>query len=130
MNFTAIPLAGFLIVAASSAFAQESLVGKYAGTLMLPSQSRGIVPVPISLEITSAADGKLQGKANRSSSAWLGQGCAGEYKLAGTYEGNKLDMRATEPGGPAKDCPMRLRLVAEGRKLKGKMGQFDVDFSR
>jgi len=129
MNFTAIPLAGFLIVA-SSASAQESLVGKYSGTLLLPTQSRGIVPLPISLEITNAADGKLQGKANRSSSAWAGQGCAGEYKLAGTYEGSKLDMRATELGGPAKDCPMRLRLIAEGRKLKGKMGQFDVDFSR
>ena len=130
MKFTATPLVGFLILAASSASAQESLVGKYSGTFMLPSQSRGVLPVAISLEITSAADGKLQAKATRSASAWAGQGCAGEYKLAGTYEGNKLDMRSTEPGGPAKDCGMRLRLVAEGKKLKGKMGQLDVDFSR
>jgi hypothetical protein len=39
-------------------------------------------------------------------------------------------MRSSEPGGPAKDCNMRLRLVADGKKLKGKMGTFDVDFSK
>ena len=129
MKLMAAPCLSFMVLA-SPLYAQESLVGKYAGTFLMQSQSRGVLPVAISLEITSAADGKLKGRAIRSSAAWAGQGCAGEYKLEGTYQGDKLDMRSSEPGGPAKDCNMRLRLVADGKKLKGKMGTFDVDFSK
>jgi hypothetical protein len=118
----------FLVFAASS-HAQENLVGKYSGHFMLPTQTRGIIPIGLSLEITSAADGKVEGKANRYADSRAGRGCEGEYKVAGTYEGNKIEMKS-EPGGPAKDCIMRLQLVAEGRKLKGKMGTFDVELSK
>jgi len=119
---------GLLILAASSQ-AQENLVGKYNGTFMLQTQSRGVLPVAISMEITSAAGGKLQGKANRSHNNKAGQGCAGEYKLEGTYQSGKIEMKS-EPGGPAKDCLMVLDLVAEGDKLKGTMGKSEVEFSR
>ena len=125
----AVALGSSLLVFAASAHAQESLVGKYNGTFLLQTQSRGILPIAISMEITSAAGGKLQGKASRSSNAKAGMGCMGDYKLEGTYEGNKIDMKS-EPGGPAKDCIMHLQLVAEGNRLKGKMGQSDVDFSK
>jgi hypothetical protein len=123
------PALGFLILAASSVSAQESLVGKYAGTFVLQSTSRGVLAIPISLEITSAADGKLQAKAIRSQQSRIGEGCAGEYKLAGTYKGNNIRMKS-EPGGPAKDCILNFRLVADGKKLKGKMNRFDVDFTK
>src|SRR6266850_3604469 len=115
---------GLLILAASSQ-AQENLVGKYNGTFMLQTQSRGVLPVAISMEITSAAGGKLQGTASRSHNNKAGMGCIGEYKLQGSYQGNKIEMES-EPGGPAKGCVMQLRLVAEGNKLKGKMGASEV----
>jgi hypothetical protein len=118
-----------LVVFSVSSHAQENLVGKYAGAFNLPSQSRGVLPIAISLEITSAADGKLKATASRSHNNKAGQGCAGEYKLEGSYQGNKIDM-TSEPGGAAKDCIMNLHLVAEGNRLKGKMGQSDVDFSK
>jgi hypothetical protein len=126
MKITAAPCLSFLVLA-STLYAQESLVGKYAGTFVVPTNSRGMVPLAISLDITSAADGKLQAKALRSQSSLVGQGCAGEYDLEGTYQGNKIDMKSG-PGGPAKDCFMRLRLVAQGNKLTGKLGTFDVEF--
>jgi hypothetical protein len=125
----AVAFGSSLLVFAAASHAQENLVGKYNGTFLFQTQSRGLLPIAISMEITSAAGGKLQGKATRSSNAKAGMGCVGEYKLEGTYEGNKIDMKS-EPGGPAKDCIMHLQLVAEGNRLKGKMGQSDVDFSK
>jgi hypothetical protein len=118
----------FLVFAASS-HAQENFVGKYSGNFNLQTRQRGIIPIGMSLEITSAADGKVQGKASRHADSRAGRGCEGEYKVAGTYKGNKIEMRS-EPGGPAKDCIMRLQLVAEGNKLKGKMGASDVELSK
>jgi len=120
-----------LIVAAHavSLYAQETLVGKYAGTFVMKSTNRGVVPIPITLEIASASDGKLRARAVRSSSSRIGAGCAGEYKLAGTYKGHNIRMKS-EPGGPAKDCVLNFRLVADGTRLKGKMNGFDVDFSK
>jgi hypothetical protein len=121
---------GFVIlILAASVHAQESLVGTYAGTFNLQTQSRGVIPVAISLEITSASDGKLQGKANRSHSSKAGMGCVGEYKLEGTYQGDKIEMQS-QPGGPAGDCTMQLRLTREGGKLRGTMGKSDVEFSK
>jgi len=118
-----------LLVFAALLHAQENLVGKYNGTFQLQTQSRGVLPIAISLEITNAVGGKLQGKASRSHNNKAGQGCAGEYKLEGTYQGDKIEMES-EAGGAAKDCVMRLHLVAEGSKLKGKMGTSDVEFSK
>ena len=31
---------------------------------------------------------------------------------------------------PAKDCVLNFRLVADGKKLKGRMNRFDVDFTK
>jgi len=128
MKLVEAPCLSFMVLA-SSLYAQETLVGKYAGTFVIQSTNRGVVPIGISLEITSAAEGKLQGKANRSHESRIGEGCAGEYKLAGTYKGNNIRMRS-EPGGPAKDCVLNFRLVADGKKLKGKMNGMAVDFTK
>ena len=118
-----------LMILAASLYAQDSLVGKYSGTFMLQTQSRGVIPIGISLEITNAADGKLQGKVIRSAQRMAGQGCAGEYMLGGSYEGSKIEMKS-EPGGRGNECILQFHLVAEGNKLKGKMGASDVEFSR
>ena len=123
----ALGLASMLVT--GSLAAQENLVGKYAGTFNLQTQSRGVLPIPISLQITSAANGKLQATASRGHNNKAGQGCAGEYKLTGSYEGNKIDLKS-DAGGPAGDCVMHLQLVAEGNKLKGTMGKSEVEFSR
>ena len=117
---------GFMVLA-FSAYAQESLVGIYNGSFNWQTQSRGVMALPISVKITSAADGKLQATASRGHNNKAGQGCAGEYKLSGTYEGNKLDLRSDS--APA-DCDMHLQLVAEGRKLKGTMGKSEVEMAK
>src|SRR6267378_415817 len=110
---------GFMVLAASLS-AQENLEGTYAGAFNLQSQSRGVIPIPMTLVIASAKDGKLEGKAIRSHNGKAGQGCMGEYKVAGTYEGGKIEMKS-ELGGPGGDCTMELHLVAQGRRLKGTM---------
>ena len=115
-----------LMLVAVSGYAQESLVGTYNGSFNLQTQSRGVLPIPMSLRIASAADGKLQATASRGHNNKAGQGCAGEYKLSGTYEGSKLDLKS-EPGGAAGDCTIHLQLVADGRKLKGTMGKSEVE---
>jgi hypothetical protein len=125
----AVALGSSLLIFAATSHAQENLVGKYSGTFMQQTQSRGIIPIGISLEITNAADGKLQAKVLRSAQRMAGQGCAGEYKLEGTYEGNKIEMKS-EPGGRGNECILQFHLVAEGNKLKGKMGKSDVEFSK
>jgi hypothetical protein len=128
MKLTATLVSG-LIALAVSAQAQEGLVGKYSGTFQLQTQSRGVLPIAISLQITSAANGKLQATASRSHNNKAGMGCVGEYRLEGTYEGSKIEMKS-EPGGQGTDCVMVLHLVAEGGKLKGTMGKSEVEFSK
>jgi len=128
MNLKAAP--GVCLVAlAASLSAQESLEGAYSGAFNLQTQSRGVIPIPMKVVIVSARDGKLQGTAMRGHNNKAGAGCMGEYKLAGTYEGGKIEMKS-EPGGPAGDCVMELQLVAEGRKLKGTMGKSEVELTK
>ncbi len=117
-----------ILVCAASLHAQETLVGKYSGTFNLTTRT-GAHGIAITMEITNAANGKLQGKANRHSAGRAGTGCAGEYKLEGTYQDNKLEI-TSEAGGPAKDCILHFHLVAEGNKLRGKMGDLDTELSK
>ena len=128
MKLTAACAWGFLVCAASLQ-AQESVMGRYNGTFVARN-SRGVTAIGLELEITGATDGKLQGKATRYASSRILRGCEGEYKVAGRYKGEKIDMRSVERGGPAKDCSMVLHLVAEGRKLKGTMNGFEVELTK
>lgn len=116
---------GFLVLTVSG-YAQEGLVGTYNGSFQWQTQSRGVVPLSLSVRITSAADGKLQAIASRGHNNKAGQGCAGEYKLEGTYQGNKIELTSTS-GGPAGDCTMHLRLVAQDNVLRGTMGKSSVE---
>jgi hypothetical protein len=118
-----------LVVLSASLHAEGNLEGSYNGTFNLQTQSRGVVPIAMTLVITTAKDGRLQGKASRSHYGKAGQGCMGEYKLEGTYQGNMIEMKSA-PGGPAGDCALELHLVAEGNRLKGTMGKSEVDFSK
>jgi hypothetical protein len=118
-----------LVALSASLHAEGNLEGTCNGTFNLQSQSRGVLPVAITLVITAAKDGQLQGKASRSHNGKAGQGCMGEYKLEGTYQGDTIEMKSA-PGGPAGDCAMEFHLVAEGNRLKGTMGKSEVDFSK
>jgi hypothetical protein len=118
-----------LVVLATSLHAQDSLVGMYVGAFNLQTQSRCVIPIPMTLVIASAKEGKLEGTVTRSHNNKAGAGCMGEYKLEGTYQGGKIQMKS-EPGGAAKDCVMELQLVADGRKLKGTMGSSVVELSK
>jgi len=121
-----------IVIAAVSAFlfsspalAQQTLLGKYTGTFVLPGGSaRGLT-----LEILSVEGDIVKGKAFR---ALIRErdGCHGEYLVEGTLKSDILDLRAIEKGGPAGDCPMRLRLTVEGNKLVGTMGKLEARLSR
>lgn len=114
-------------ICSTAVYAQQTLTGKYTGTFIMKTRY-GDQTAGITLEITSAENGKLKGAANRLASGQAGQGCAGDYPLEGEYEGNNLELRGV--GGRSGDCKMTLRLVAEGNKLKGKMGQVDIEVSK
>jgi len=99
--------------------AQQGIVGKYNGTLVRASgKSSGIT-----IEITSAENGKLKG-----SYTSHGRGvCGGIFPIEGTYQGNKLEFTAAK-GGPTGDCLERkFEVVSDGDKLVGQMLQQSGD---
>ena len=95
--------------------AQQGIVGKYNGSLQ---RERGRTS-GITIEITSAEDGKLKG-----SYTSHGAGvCGGIFPIEGTYQGNKLEFTAAK-GGSTGDCLERkFEVVLDGNKLVGQMRQ-------
>ena len=104
-----------LSVFALAVDAQQGIVGKYNGTLVRErGRSSGIT-----IEITSAEDGKLKGSYTSHGSGV----CGGIFPIEGTYQGNKLQFTAAK-GGPTGDCLERkFEVVLDGDKLVGQMQQ-------
>ncbi|HEV7801031.1 MAG TPA: hypothetical protein VGP15_08130 [Burkholderiales bacterium] len=91
--------------------ALEAMRGRYVGNMF---SSAGSETVGFSLVISAVANGTVTGTASLG-----GRGCNGDYPMQGTYQGRKLQLRATRNGGPAGDCPLNLVLTAEGNRLVG-----------
>jgi len=104
-----------LSLCALAVHAQQGIVGKYNGAL---ERARGRTS-GITIEITSAENGKLKG-----SYTSHGRGvCGGIFPIEGTYQGNKLEFTA-DRGGPTGDCLERkFEVVSDGDKLVGQMLQ-------
>jgi hypothetical protein len=112
-----------LLVMASSSYPQDALVGTYKGLYAFTWQGSAEVTVHTTLEIGSAKEGKVSGKFTILS----GQ-CRGDYALQGTYEGNSLALRTSKGKMDCGDQP--LTLAHDGKKMKGKFGSYDIEFSR
>jgi hypothetical protein len=119
-----------LSLLAGSTYAQESLVGKYSGGFMGMTSS-GEQLVTLQLHIQSVENGKVKAKAVRGAIGTKGPGytCAGEYQMEGSYAGNKLFLKSVSGPG-AGDCRLGFALVAEGKKLKGRVNKNEVELSK
>lgn len=123
---------GLLLLSYSACvLAQEALVGQYSGFYVSKTNTGVEERNPLTLEIKTTEDGKLQGTATR---LFVGRNlrgaakCKGDYVLEGTYQDNTIVL--TGPGGAAGDCRTTLRLVVEGDKLTGRMNEFRAELSR
>jgi hypothetical protein len=118
-----------LSIFAAPLYAQESLGGKYSGTIMFPTK-QGELLAPVVLEIMSVEDGKVKAKAYRGPVGNSGppMTCGGNYQMEGTYANNKLVIKSVS--GPLSDCVLNFVLVAEGNKLKGTVGKREVELSK
>lgn len=106
----------FLLFSGAVAAAQHSMLGKYSGTFVKPT-NHGDADVGLTLEISSVKGNAVEARAER-----FGRGgCVGDYPLAGTVKGDSLALAATRKGGAAGDCGMWLKLKVEGDKLVGTM---------
>ncbi len=106
-----------LFVCSTCLYAQQALVGKYDGSLTAAVGGRGDKSFGISIEITSAEDGKLKGTISNQSSP----SCRGKLAAEGTYEGSKIKIGMVEADLPQGCSALKFEGVAEGDKLVGKM---------
>jgi hypothetical protein len=73
-------------------------------------------------------DGKVTGVAQRYSA--MGENpCNGEYPIAGTRKDNQIDVRATEKGGKAGDCGLRVRRTVQGNKIVARGGNSEIELT-
>lgn len=111
MRFAAYLIGIVLLSCVGVSHAQQTVEGKYTGTRA--GEKR---PVGLSLEITSAQNGKVQGSVTLTQ-----QRCGGIFPVEGAYQDNKIELRAAA-GGRTGDCGERkLELVASGNELTGRM---------
>ena len=105
------------------AFAQESLIGTYEGTLHGVGAKNQTIGVR--LVIASVDGASVQGTATRFQKG----ACNGDFPMEGTIEGNNLIMKATERS--ALDCNFKLSVKIEGNKLVGTgIGDKPIELSK
>lgn len=109
----------------AQSYAQQGLMGKYEATYSGVTTGRGVPWTQyLTLEITTAENGKMAGKLNVAR-----LGCSGDYLIDGTYQDSKLEMKTNE--GAKTGCgKVPLVLVPQGNKLVGTYGRTPVEFSK
>lgn len=114
----AVMVGSILFIFSTCLYAQQSLVGKYSGSLTAPDGRGNPRQQGISIEITSAENGSLKGTITNAPTV----PCYGTYAMEGTYDGNKVILAAVEAASTTRGCvPLRFQGVAEGNRLVGKM---------
>jgi len=109
--FATVVLIGVMLIPIP-AYAQDSLAGKYTGSITRQQGSKGLT-----LVIDSAQGGVVKGTATRTE-----KNCKGDYPVEGKVEANKLKLSALKKGGLAGDCSVNWDLTIEGNKLVGTTG--------
>jgi len=104
------------LVGAPQVWAQDTLVGKYAGSfdweLRGKIESRGM-----DLTITNMENERVRG----SVTMYAGGVCRGAIPVEGIYKENQLLLRGKGGGAPG-DCNVSFKLVSKGNKLTGTNG--------
>lgn len=116
-------LTGLLLIAASAS-ADDSILGRYNGSV----STEGIVAKvwAVSIVITSVEGGVVEGIGIRQD-----PGCRGEYPLRGKLRGNRIGVRAIKKGGPAGDCGFGFRGTVQDGALVGKyLGKRDMELRK
>ena len=108
----------------TAALAQDALVGSYKGSFQIQT-NRGNTDIGVTLVIAAVDDGKLRGTGT------LHRGpCSGDYPLEGYVKGNAVGVRSTAKGGAAGDCTFFFKGIAEGNRLVGNMGKYEVELRK
>ena len=127
--FKAFVIGTALCTISISAFAQDNnLIGKWSGSyLYLGNLGASSAPtnVGVDLEITSVENNIVKGLAKQFTRV-----CGGEYPLAGKLDGNNLGMISAPNLGPTGDCRFGFRVVVDGNRMTGKMGNYDLQMSK
>lgn len=116
MKIAAIAAAAGAVFLSAEVWADGPTIGKYDGSYTMPSH-RGPRPRGLTIVIESVEGGLVKGVATRHEDK-----CRGDYPVQGKMDGNKLQLRATEKGGPAGDCGFSANMTVEGNKMVGTMG--------
>jgi hypothetical protein len=114
MRNLAIACVTVTLLSSGLAYAQDTLIGKYTGSVTYPGK-RGDTQLGLELVIESIESGSVKATADY----FTGGKCAGQYPMVGRYAGNKLQLKSTEKVGRAADCGLILNLAVEGNKLLG-----------
>lgn len=109
-----------------AAFAQENLLGKWGGSyLYAGSGALAPVNIGVDLEITSVEGDVVKGLAKH-----YARNCGGDFPLTGKLDGKNLGMVSASNLGPTGDCRFGFRVVVEGGKMTGKVGNFDLQLNK
>jgi hypothetical protein len=113
--------AALLIMSCGLAAAQDSLVGKYQGSVEVQrGRAGGGAPM---LVISSVENGVVKGAVTT-----FGR-CAGDYPLEGRLEGDKLELKSTK-AGRLPDCVIDYSLSVDGKRLTGTSSGVPISFQR
>ena len=116
-------LTGLLLIAAGAS-AEDSIVGRYNGSIT--SEGINARTWSVSILITSVEGGVITGTGIRDDPA-----CRGEYPLRGKLRGNHIGVRAIQKGGPAGDCGFGFRGTVQDGALVGKyLGKRDLELRK
>ncbi len=125
--FKAFVIGTALCTASIAAFAQDNnLIGKWSGSYLYTGSARtqsGNVGVEV--EITSVEGNVVKGVAHQ-----FARICGGEYPLSGKLDGNNLGMISPPNMGPTGDCRFGFRVVVDGGKMTGKIGNYDIQLNK
>ncbi len=94
--------------------AQESLIGKYAGSFVGQNDHS----VGVELVIASVENGVVKGTATRFQKGKR-QTCNGDYPMEGELNAGTLKMKSTEKAGTTQECSFKLTVKQDGNKLVG-----------
>ena len=110
---TRVVVVGVLLSCSAMSYAQQGLIGTYKGEYMERQAENYPKIQNVTLEITSAQNGKLAGKYRLEDF-----GCRGTYEIEGTYQDDKVNLRTS--GGSIVGCDQQqLMLQIQGNKLVG-----------
>lgn len=116
--------AAVLLACAASVAAQDSVTGRYSGSLIAQMSGRD-VNIGLTMVIASVENGRVKGVATMG-----GMSCSGDYPFEGYLKGTELAVRSDVKGGRAGDCTFAMKGTLEGNKITGTAGRYPLQLSK